>query len=299
MRTNTITLALSIMASLGSSSVSGQEENQVDSSSVPAQEENQDEVHPALLHPFWLGLSPLAAPYTLTEADREKFGGSFGVDLSHYSFDIANSDPKCKTQSGYTDPSCSCTINWEILSDNKLQYVYMKATDGAAVDLSFPRFWSELEPKHASNLLFRGAYHFLRPGVDPEKQANTFLRAIGAIDGRKPAQLPPVLDIEWSNKRVKPGTREFKACPKNRLVKNDKGIYYCDMWFRVSSAGIAAMAKEWIDKVERGTGRPVIIYTNPTGWWNPVMEDSGEELMKKQAVWTSRYTSAGPQYDSK
>jgi len=146
-------------------------------------------------------------------------------------------------------------------------------------------------------VLFRGAYHFLRPGIDPDKQADAFLNAVGALNGQKPPQLSPVLDIEWSNKQIIPDTPDFLACPANRRTKNDQGQYFCDMWYPVPSANIAAMAIKWIGRVEQATGVAVTIYTNPTAWWNPVMASNGDVVLKNRAVWTSRYTTAGPQYD--
>jgi GH25 family lysozyme M1 (1,4-beta-N-acetylmuramidase) len=149
---------------------------------------------------------------------------------------------------------------------------------------------------HISKTLFRGAYHFFRPGVDPEKQADAFLAAIGAINGKRPKQLPPALDIEWATRSVEPGSFEFDACPRDRL-SHDKAHnrWFCDMWYTVSSEEIADTAQKWIDRVEAATGLPVIIYTNPS-WWNSVMQDAGLPLIARQAVWTSRYTSEGPVY---
>ena len=146
----------------------------------------------------------------------EDFEGSFGLDLSHYTFDIKNSDTKCSSADGYEDPACSCTVDWTQIKNHGLRYVYSKASDGRGSDLSFRRVWSELEYHHRTKKIFRGAYHFLRPTVDADVQADTFLRAIGAVDGKKPLQLPPVLDIEWSNKRVLPGTVEFMRCPASK-----------------------------------------------------------------------------------
>jgi GH25 family lysozyme M1 (1,4-beta-N-acetylmuramidase) len=273
------------------------------SGNAAAQE--QDEIDPALLRPYWInGEGPVAAaaPYTLTAADRQKFKGSFGVDLSHYTFDIDNSPPSCRTPQGYLDKKCSCTMDWKALSDNGLLYVYSKASDADSADLSFARVWSELKFRHEAKTLFRGAYHFLRPGVSAEIQAKTFLAAVGAVDGKKPAQLPPTLDIEWTNKRVMLNSPEYNACPSNRRLyvrgrTPDKDRYYCDMWYKVQASEIAAMARTWIDLVEKATGQRVIVYTNPTGWWNPFMKEYGLDLMTRQAVWTSRYTSDGPQYD--
>jgi GH25 family lysozyme M1 (1,4-beta-N-acetylmuramidase) len=270
--------------------------------SVIAQEQNQDEINPAALRPYWLGVVPSGRaaapvpPYILTEKEVNKFGGTFGIDLSHYSFDLSN-DPSCRRPEKYPDPKCSCSIDWQQVRNNRIAFVYSKATDGASADPSFPRFWADLAELHTSKSLFRGAYHFLRPGIDAHEQAQNFLKAVGAVDGQKPPQLPPVLDIEWSNKQVTPGSATFAECPKNRMIHTDKG-YYCDMWYQNTSAQIALIAKQWIAEVEKQTGLPVIIYTNPTAWWNRVMNEEGNALMKSNAVWTSRYTGSGPEYNS-
>ena len=68
------------------------------------------------------------------------------------------------------------------------------------------------------------------------------------------------------------------------------------MWHTMKASEIAALAKRWIDRVEAATGRPVIIYTNPTGWWNEVMTKEEDDLLADRAVWTSRYTRTGPAY---
>ncbi|MCO5130813.1 MAG: hypothetical protein M9932_09630 [Xanthobacteraceae bacterium] len=272
---------------------------------MPAQAQDpfadQDEVDPAAVRPFWLGASGLeaaAAPFFLDEKARNRFSGTFGIDLSHYTFDRSDK-PKCKTQAGYDTAECSCSANWDAATNAGVVHVYTKASDGAVTDLSFQRLWAQLEPKHASKALFRGAYHFLRPNLDVTRQADVFLNAIGAAGGHKPKQLPPVLDIEWSNKRVEPGTEEFDACPAARRTKNDQGVYYCDMWYKMTPAQIAAMAKIWIDRVEAATGLPVLVYTNPSAWWNAVMTHNEDALLSNRGVWTSRYTDRGPVYNKK
>jgi GH25 family lysozyme M1 (1,4-beta-N-acetylmuramidase) len=271
--------------------------------SAGAQDASQDEVDPRALRKFWIGTQTKARaltppPYTLTEKERAKYPGVFGVDLSHYSFDISTSG-SCSTPIGYPDPKCSCSVDWTKFSSNGVFYIYSKASDGSGMDLSFQRFWSEMAPKHASKSMFRGAYHFLRPGVDAKAQAETFLASIGAVDGKKPEQLPPVLDIEWSSKRVIPDTSPFKACPVSRRTRNSNGDYYCDMWYTKSADEIVVLAKEWIDLVSKATGRSVVIYTNPTAWWNPVIGNAGNLLSHSQAIWMSRYTGGGPTYNPK
>jgi GH25 family lysozyme M1 (1,4-beta-N-acetylmuramidase) len=267
---------------------------------VAAEDVSQDLIDPATLRRFWVGdISPVAAaiPYVLTSQERAEFPGTFGIDLSHYIFDIDPGNQTCQTPQGYATAACSCVADWQAVVDNGVHYVYSKASDGRGLDLSFAKFWTDLKAKHEAKVLFRGAFHFLRPGVDPDKQADAFLHAVGAINGQKPAQLSPVLDIEWSNKRIIPNTPEFLACPVGRRTENDQGKFFCDMWYQTPSATIAAMARKWIDRVEQATGVPVTIYTNPTAWWNPVMSSDGDDVLRGRAVWTSRYTTAGPQYD--
>jgi GH25 family lysozyme M1 (1,4-beta-N-acetylmuramidase) len=272
-------------------------------SAAPAgaiQEPSFDDINPADLRRFWIGdIVPqaAAAPFVLTNEVQSRFSGTFGIDVSHYTFDTDNDKPVCETLQGYATAACSCTADWDAVSGAGVRYVYSKASDGADIDLSFPRVWKDLQPKHASNSLLRGAYHFLRPGVDADKQADAFLLAIGATNGQIPAQLSPVLDIEWSNKRIIPGTPEFLACPASRRTQNDTGKYYCDMWYVMTATRIAELAKKWIDRVEKATKLPVTIYTNPIAWWNAVMTENENYLLKRRPVWTSRYTSSGPQYD--
>ena len=202
----------------------------------------------SLVRRLWLGETevPFGPPYTLTPGDRRKFSGTFGVDVSHYTFDI-DTQGSCKTEAGYLAVGCSCRANWDVLANNGIRYVYAKASDGRGFDLSFPRIWAELEGEHTSRRIFRGAYHFLRPGVDTKTQASTFLQSIGATGGRKPAQLSPALDVERSNKRVFPGSTEFEMCPKNRLIKDKKDRYFCDMWYTMSSKEIIGLIDNRVD----------------------------------------------------
>ncbi len=260
-------------------------------------QESQDEVDPRLIRPFWLGTPfQLRSSYIFAPSEQKKFGGSFGVDLSHYSVDL-DRDPACRTQSGYDTPKCSCSVDWNTMTTFPLVYVMTKASDGAGRDLSFGKIWTELKPLHETGKLYRGAYHFLRPGISAEKQADTFLAALDDFGGKTSQQLSPIVDIEWSNKRVAPGTKEFKACPKTRLTKDSSGRYFCDMWYTMSSDQIIDLAKRWIAKVSAETGKPVVIYTNSRAWWDQVLGVDGKKLAQEQAIWNSRYNNSGPVYD--
>lgn len=130
----------------------------------------QDEIDPSLVRPFWLGggAVPAAPPYTLTPQDRELYGGAFGIDLSHYSFDIDPSSSKCKTQEGYDQPACSCTADLDVLARNKLLYLYTKASDGAGIDLSFARLVTIRAEAGIQNA-FQGRLPLLPPWGRPRR----------------------------------------------------------------------------------------------------------------------------------
>ncbi len=163
--------------------------------------QQEDEINPALWRPYWIdgeGPAAVATPYALTAADRQKFKGTFGVDLSQCTFDIENKSPSCKTPQGYLDKKCSCSIDWCSLTNNGLLFVYSEASDATETDLSFARVWSELKSKHEAKILFRGAFHFLRPGVSAETQARAFLATAVTIYGKKLPRLPPVADEQLS-----------------------------------------------------------------------------------------------------
>jgi GH25 family lysozyme M1 (1,4-beta-N-acetylmuramidase) len=245
-----------------------------------------------------LGLARVAAPeqpYVLDTSERARYPGTFGIDFSHHNFDLDHMPDDCKTQENYDSPNCSCSMDWSAIGESGFRFVYLKASDGRKRDLSFAKNWRALEQFHNNGVLYRGAFHFLEPGVDAATQAQNFLDAIGAANGQKPKQLPPSLDIEWTNTPITPGTPEFNACPSDRKAHSNEH-WRCDMWYKMTAAEIATLAKQWIEIVERATGRPVVIYTNVTAWWNDYMGVAGEELAKHHAMWLSRYTDEGPKY---
>jgi hypothetical protein len=160
-----------------------------------AQQPTAEDIDPAEARMAWLGLVPgvsvAAAPYILTVAERNKFQGTFGMDLSHYIFDISAHNPKCKSQDGYAVAARSCRVDWDAVEKDGIRYVYSKASDAEWPDLSFPGFWRDLEKRHEAKGLYRGAFHFFRPGTDPEEQADAFLTTIGAADGARPESVAP------------------------------------------------------------------------------------------------------------
>jgi len=84
-------------------------------------------------------------------------------------------------------------IDWERVARAGAKFVFIKATEGLHyVDPLFKKNWDAAGKAG----LFRGAYHFFRPGYDPLRQANLFLNVVAS--GETPPELPHVIDFEVS-----------------------------------------------------------------------------------------------------
>lgn len=91
-----------------------------------------------------------------------------GIDVSHY----------------------QGVIDWFAVERGELAFAFAKATEGqSVVDSRFATNWRAMQEAG----LFRGAYHFGRPGGDPQAQAVHFASVVGALGFR---DMPPVLDLE-------------------------------------------------------------------------------------------------------
>src|SRR4051812_45840051 len=84
-------------------------------------------------------------------------------------------------------------VDWFAVARGNVKFAFAKASEGnLAVDATFRDNWQRMQEAG----LFRGAYHFGRPGRDPEAQAALFASVVGALGFR---DLPPVLDLEESD----------------------------------------------------------------------------------------------------
>lgn len=98
------------------------------------------------------------------------------------------------------------TIDWELVRNAQLdtfpvQFVFIKATEGEElVDTYFKQNFTKAKENH----LIRGAYHFFIPGIDPEKQARSFISQVQLETG----DLPPVLDVEKDGRLSKKELQE-------------------------------------------------------------------------------------------
>src|SRR5689334_15348535 len=87
------------------------------------------------------------------------------------------------------------SISWSSVAAAGIDFAYARASLGNAY--TDPTFDANHDGARANGLYF-GAYHFARPDLSGGRaQADYFLdRARYVADGRN---LPPMLDIEWSN----------------------------------------------------------------------------------------------------
>lgn len=95
-----------------------------------------------------------------------------GVDVSHY----------------------QGTIDWEVLSQQNLDFAFIKATEGSThVDECFQDNWQAAEQTH----LALGAYHFFSFDSEGGRQASSYIDTVGNLDGK----LAPVVDVEYYGSR--------------------------------------------------------------------------------------------------
>lgn len=80
-------------------------------------------------------------------------------------------------------------VNWSAIDSSKIQFVFVKATEGEEhVDSLFHRNWEALQNKNIK----RGAYHFYRPSISAQIQFRNFTDHVALGIG----DLPPVIDFE-------------------------------------------------------------------------------------------------------
>ncbi len=83
-------------------------------------------------------------------------------------------------------------INWGKIQKQGIHFAFAKATEGINhKDSTFQRNWLEMRKVGIK----RGAYHFFRPAISAELQAQNFINFVEMKSG----DLPPVLDVEVIN----------------------------------------------------------------------------------------------------
>ncbi|MCR9173480.1 MAG: glycoside hydrolase family 25 protein [bacterium] len=116
-------------------------------------------------------------------------------------------------------------IDWDRLikkSSVKISFVFCKATEGTSI---VDQKWKVNYQELRKRNVPVGAYHYFKPKVDVAKQAQFFLKHYQP----KQSDLPPVLDVE-------------EESSSDIQLRND--------------------VKQWMDIIQKKTGRQPIIYTN-------------------------------------
>lgn len=166
---------------------------------------------------------------------------SFGVDLP-WDYEVHGIDVSRHQRN----------IDWDAVSkmrhkDVSISFAFIKASEGKSIaDDYFKDNWKEAK----KNGLLRGAYHFYRPHLPAEIQAELFFSQLKKLE---PGDLPPVLDIE------------LKGSGNPEVLKRN--------------------LKRWLVLVEKKYQVTPIIYTNYSFYKHYL---TGREF-KKYPLWIAHY----------
>lgn len=140
-------------------------------------------------------------------------------------------------------------VDWFTVAGSGVKFAFAKATEGnQRVDPTFATNWAQMREAG----LVRGAYHFGRPGRDPETQAAHFASTVGPLGF---LDLPPVLDLE-----------------------EDDGH---------SPADVSRWAHAFLRKAEALFGCKPIIYTG--SFWREKLDPLGDSSFGQYPLWLAGY----------
>lgn len=174
---------------------------------------------------------------TAEPATRATGPGVVGIDVSRYQH------PR------------GARIDWADVRRSGQEFVFVKATEGTTVRNA--HFEADRRDARAAGL-YVGAYHYARPHRTPGSalaQAQAFVGVIG--DQQRVGTLPPVLDLEANDSRMRP-------------------------------AELLAWARAFLSAVEQRTGRRPIVYSYPA-FWSASM--GGTRELAGYPLWIAHYTS--------
>ncbi len=145
-------------------------------------------------------------------------------------------------------------INWPQVRASGKRFAFLRLSYGGQVglDSTFRRNWTEAK---AAGLL-RGAYQYFLPSQDAATQANLLVNELGRLGA---GDLPAVIDVEQTPNGVTP-------------------------------AAYAQKVSDWVDIVERGTGKKPIIYTGKY-FWNDNVQSTA---FLNHPLWLAAYVSGCP-----
>jgi lysozyme len=142
------------------------------------------------------------------------------------------------------------SIDWASVANAGIVFAYAKATEGtASQDTHFQANYTAMQ----QNNILRGAYHFFRPSLDGQAQADNFLKFVTALEQ---GDLPPALDVEVSDGQA--------------------------------PHVIISRVQQWLDTVEAALGRTPLIYT-ARGFWSANL--AGSPAFGRYPLWVAHYTN--------
>lgn len=129
------------------------------------------------------------------------------------------------------------SVNWTSVKNSGKKFGFTKATEG---NYYTDRYLTANLSGMKANGMYRGAYHFARPSIDPTVQADFFCNAVSKANGGNfHGVLQLVLDLEVSDSKtpaqVWSWTQTFIARVKYRTGR--PGIIYTGYYFWVDNVG--------------------------------------------------------------
>lgn len=111
------------------------------------------------------------------------------------------------------------TIDWAVLSEQGIQFAFIKATEGSSsVD---PRFKQNFTGAQRTDLRV-GCYHFFSYDSGGTAQAENFIRTVPAVAN----MLPPVIDVEFYGDKEKNLPEKSKTQRELRVMIDLLRAYY-------------------------------------------------------------------------
>ncbi len=151
-------------------------------------------------------------------------------------------------------------INWQQVKDAGIAFAFIKATEGSS-------FVDSMAQKNLARCrevgIVAGMYHFYRHDVDPEAQAQHFVKNLSA---REPGDLLPAIDVEG------PG---------------DGGGA-----FSYSKSEVVRRVGVVVGAVQAAIGRAPMIYTYPSGWAE--LTGNSPQFAGVCPLWIASYGVATP-----
>ena len=155
-------------------------------------------------------------------------------------------------------------MNWSKAAINQVHFAFIKCTQG--IDFFDSRFTENWTGAGAARI-WRGAYHWLEPELDPVDQADWFVDHFGTVQ-----ELEPVVDVEDSD-NIPPDYETRLLIFLSRIEERTGGyrpiIYTRSSYWKVylPNALWADAYKLWVANYREDSGPLVSLPWAPNRWW--------------------------------